>query len=284
MRAVFLILSAMMLLACSGTADAAQDQQDKTPLDLLVQGQAVLNRSVRIPAKGRTGEIVDLMVDPVTGHIGFALLSFTGFMGLVEKNVIAPIPWARVEFEPKQKIFVARGIGSSKNGGDIVEYDEDKWQVFDESELASLYKSYALENQALEVRKAYLRVAGKDDKTAQERLSMLQLTHLINAHVVDRRGTVLGYVVNLYLDLTHGLIRLAEVRLSGVLSEQPAHLVPYPLLAYDWDADRFMLDISRKNHALLENYTTHGAMYVKVQTMRQIYQQMGLAEYLRIGG
>ncbi|EMG36383.1 PRC-barrel protein [Desulfocurvibacter africanus PCS] len=282
MRAVFLFISAVMLLAYAGVPLAAQGQQTELLPELLVQGQAVLNRAVNIPSKDRTGEIVDLMVDPATGHIGFALLSFSGFMGLVEKNVIAPIPWARVEFEPKQKTFVARGIGSGE-GGDIVEYDEDKWQVFDETELASLYESYALRNQAQESREAYSEVAGTD-KVARERLSMLQLTRLINAPVMSRKGALLGYVDKLYLDLTGGFIRLVDVRSPGDRLEQPAHLVPYPLLDYDWGEGRFTLDVSRKDQARLEDFPVHAGMYVQAQTMRQIYRNMGLAEYLRVGG
>lgn len=282
MRTAFRLISAVIILTCAGTVFPAQGQRIESRLGLLVQGQAVLNRAVNIPAKDRTGEIVDLMVDPATGHIGFALLSFSGFMGLVEKNVIAPIPWARVEFEPKQKTFVARDIGSGK-GGDIVEYDEDKWQVFDESELASLYKSYALENSAREARKAYSVVTG-EDKIAREPLRMLQLTRLINAPVMSREGALLGYVDKLYLDLTGGFIRLVDVRSSGDRLEQPAHLVPYPLLDYDWDAGRFTLDVSRKDEARLEDFPVHAGMYVRAKTMRQIYQHMGLAEYLRVSG
>ncbi len=283
MRTAFRLISAAILLAYAGSAFTAQGQQTENRPELLVQGQAVLNRAVTIQAQNRTGEIVDLMVDPATGHIGFALLSFSGFMGLVSKNVIAPIPWAQVEFEPRQKTFVARGIGSGKDGGDIVEYDEDKWQVFDEAELASLYESYALENHAQETRKAYSEIAG-EDKAASQRLSMLQLTRLINAPVMSREGALLGYVDKLYLDLTGGLIRLVDVRTPGDRLEQPAHLVPYPLLDYDWVAGRFTLDVSRKDQARLEDFPVHAGMYVQAETMRQIYRNMGLAEYLRVGG
>ncbi|EGJ48754.1 PRC-barrel domain-containing protein [Desulfocurvibacter africanus] len=282
MCTAFRIISAVILLTYAGTAFTAQGQQTEIRPELLVQGQAVLNRAVNIPSKDRTGEIVDLMVDPATGHIGFVLLSFSGFMGLVEKNVIAPIPWARVEFEPKQKTFVARGIGSDE-GDDIVEYDEDKWQVFDEAELASLYESYALPNHAQETRKAYSEVAGTD-KAAGERLSMLQLTRLINTPVMSRKGALLGYVDKLYLDLTGGLIRLVDVRSPGDRLEQPAHLVPYPLLDYEWGVGRFTLDVSRKDQARLEDFPVHAGMYVQAKTMRQIYRNMGLTEYLRVGG
>lgn len=280
MRIAVLLMSTVMLLAQASGSGAAQESQT----ELLVQGQAVLNRSINIPAKDRTGEIVDLMIDPATGHIGFALLSFSGFMGLVEKNVIAPIPWDRVEFEPKQKTFVARDVGPGKDGGDIVEYDEDKWQVFDESELASLYKSYSLKNRAREVREAYAEVARTGAKATGEPLNMLQFTRLLNAPVMSREGALLGHVDKLYLDLTGGLVRLADVRPPGDQLELPAHLVPYPLLDYDWGSGRFTLDVSRDDRARLEDYPAHVGMYVRDQTMRQIYQEMGLTKYLQVGG
>jgi sporulation protein YlmC with PRC-barrel domain len=50
------------------------------------------------------GEIKELMIDPQTGHVGYAVLSFGGFLGMGDK--LFAIPFQSLKLRPEQKEFV----------------------------------------------------------------------------------------------------------------------------------------------------------------------------------
>lgn len=50
------------------------------------------------------GEIKELMIDPQTGHVGYAVLSFGGFLGMGDK--LFAIPFRALELKADRKEFV----------------------------------------------------------------------------------------------------------------------------------------------------------------------------------
>lgn len=50
------------------------------------------------------GQIKELMIDPQTGHVGYAVLSFGGFLGMGDK--LFAIPFQSLELRPEQQEFV----------------------------------------------------------------------------------------------------------------------------------------------------------------------------------
>lgn len=50
------------------------------------------------------GEIKELMIDPQTGHVGYAVLSFGGFLGMGDK--LFAIPFSKLELRPDKHDFL----------------------------------------------------------------------------------------------------------------------------------------------------------------------------------
>ena len=50
------------------------------------------------------GEIKELMIDPETGHVGYAVLSFGGFLGMGDK--LFAIPFRKLQLRPDEHCFI----------------------------------------------------------------------------------------------------------------------------------------------------------------------------------
>lgn len=73
-----------------------------------VEGTPVYNR------KGdKLGTVEDIMIDKFTGQVGYAVLSFGGFLGIGDKH--HPLPWQVLDYDPKM-------------GGYVVELDKKQLQ------------------------------------------------------------------------------------------------------------------------------------------------------------
>src|SRR5262249_25623635 len=61
---------------------------------------ALINARVRNSAGENLGKIEDIAVDPVTGNVQYAILSFGGVLGMGDK--LFPIPWSSLRFSPSR--------------------------------------------------------------------------------------------------------------------------------------------------------------------------------------
>jgi len=66
--------------------------------------KTLLGDKVVNPQGEHLGEIKELMIDPQTGHVGYAVLSFGGFLGMGDK--LFAIPFRALELNAGQKEFV----------------------------------------------------------------------------------------------------------------------------------------------------------------------------------
>ncbi len=64
-----------------------------------LMGDKVVN-----PQGEHLGEIKELMIDPQTGHVGYAVLSFGGFLGMGDK--LFAVPFRSLELKAERKEFV----------------------------------------------------------------------------------------------------------------------------------------------------------------------------------
>ena len=64
-----------------------------------LMGDKVVN-----PQGEHLGEIKELMIDPQTGHVGYAVLSFGGFLGMGDR--LFAIPFRALELKADRKEFV----------------------------------------------------------------------------------------------------------------------------------------------------------------------------------
>lgn len=96
----------------------------KTRTDVDVLSATTLIGDKVINTEGKTlGEIKELMVDPETGHVGYAVLSFGGFLGMGDK--LFAVPFRALELRPEHKDFVL-DVPKSKLEN-APGFDKDDW-------------------------------------------------------------------------------------------------------------------------------------------------------------
>lgn len=78
----------------------------------LMSGQTLIGVNVYNPAYEELGEIDDVMIDPVSGNIVYAVLTFGGFMGFGEKYFA--IPWEAFFLDTQEDDRVILNIPKEK--------------------------------------------------------------------------------------------------------------------------------------------------------------------------
>ncbi len=83
-----------------------------------VEGTAVYNR------KGdKLGTVEDIMIDKYTGQVGYAVMSFGGFLGIGDKH--HPLPWQVLDYDPKMGGYVVDLDKKQLEGAPSYATDED---------------------------------------------------------------------------------------------------------------------------------------------------------------
>jgi sporulation protein YlmC with PRC-barrel domain len=70
----------------------------------VLSASTLIGDNVVNPQGENLGEIKELMIDPQSGHVGYAVLSFGGFLGMGDK--LFAIPFRSLELRPDHKDFV----------------------------------------------------------------------------------------------------------------------------------------------------------------------------------
>jgi sporulation protein YlmC with PRC-barrel domain len=101
--------------------------------DTLV-GNSVYNR-----AEEDLGDIKEIMLDMRTGRVGYAVLSFGGFMGMGEK--LFAVPWEALTLDTGNKRFV---LNVAKDKLETAPgFDKDKWpNMADPTWVQSIHSYY----------------------------------------------------------------------------------------------------------------------------------------------
>src|SRR5262245_50174167 len=84
---------------------------------------ALLNDRVRNSAGEDLGRIEDFAIDPATGYIQYAILSFDGLLGM--GNKLVPIPWSALTVSPSGQ-YVLSGI-DKESLRRAPAFDRDAW-------------------------------------------------------------------------------------------------------------------------------------------------------------
>ena len=83
------------------------------------------------------GEVDHLMIDKMSGRVGYAVISFGGFMGLGHSHY--PVPWGALKYDTSLGGF--RTNISEKQLKDAPEFSDDTWG--DRDWEARTHKHYA---------------------------------------------------------------------------------------------------------------------------------------------
>jgi sporulation protein YlmC with PRC-barrel domain len=81
------------------TGSVAANETERLIASDKVEGTAVYNRSGE-----RLGSVHNFMVDKLSGHVSYAVLSFGGFLGMGEKYY--PLPWDALDYDTSMGGYV----------------------------------------------------------------------------------------------------------------------------------------------------------------------------------
>ena len=84
---------------------AATIASPETKPHALIASDRVEGTEVRRPSGEKIGTIERLMIDKISGHVAYAVLSFGGFLGVGAKHI--PIPWGKLKFDPQIQSYQA---------------------------------------------------------------------------------------------------------------------------------------------------------------------------------
>jgi sporulation protein YlmC with PRC-barrel domain len=107
------------------------------PNHQLISSEDVEGTEVYDMAGKHIGEVDHLMIDKVSGRVGYGVISFGGFMGLGHSHY--PVPWGALKYDTSLSGF--RTNISEKQLKDAPEFSDDSWG--DRDWEARTHKHYA---------------------------------------------------------------------------------------------------------------------------------------------
>lgn len=97
---------------------------------------------VRNKANEDLGCIEELMLDPETGRVAYAVLSFGGFLGFGGK--LYAIPWCALELDPDQRVLFLNADRETLEKAPA--FHEENWPDFADPEWGSqVHRHYGLQ-------------------------------------------------------------------------------------------------------------------------------------------
>ena len=88
------------------------------------------------------GHVEDIMLDPTSGRIAYAVLSFGGFMGFGDK--LFAIPWQALTVDTENEVLILNA--DKEQLEDAPGFDKDNWPSSPNREfMSSVYSHYGYE-------------------------------------------------------------------------------------------------------------------------------------------
>ncbi|KTD22864.1 PRC-barrel domain-containing protein [Legionella lansingensis] len=104
----------------------------------IVKATNVIGVNVENAQGENLGEIEDLVLDKLQGHVEYVVLSFGGILGMGEKLVA--MPWSIFTYDKDRECFV---INMSKERlENAPRFDRDKWPDFSSPTLTDSINNY----------------------------------------------------------------------------------------------------------------------------------------------
>ncbi|WP_048049651.1 PRC-barrel domain-containing protein, partial [Methanosarcina mazei] len=197
------------------------------------------------------GKIEELMIDLDEGRIGYAVLSFGGFLGLGDK--LFSIPWNSLSLRVHEHSFV---LDVPKETLEKAEgFDKDNWPVTTRESLSQTYNYYghepywqreATERTGLPGEIGSERVSGKDVTAGRESPEFLSAGTIKGDKVINTEGEDLGKIEELMIDLDDGRVGYAVLSFGGFLGMgDKLFAIPWKALSLKVHEHAFVLNIPK---------------------------------------
>ncbi len=112
----------------------------------ILSSSTITGQNVHNMKNENIGEIKDLMIDPNSGEIAYAVLSFGGFMGI--GNKLFAIPMEALQFSDNDNNDTIRLDVNKEKLEHAPSFDKDNWPMTaDDQFMDSVYSHYGYKNQ-----------------------------------------------------------------------------------------------------------------------------------------
>ncbi|WP_036261075.1 PRC-barrel domain-containing protein [Methylocapsa aurea] len=89
----------------------------------LISSEYVEGTNVYDPSGNEIGQIDHLMIDKLSGHVRYAIMSFGGFMGLGHSHY--PLPWSSLSYDQQRDGYTTNVTEQQLK--DAPEFSDDSW-------------------------------------------------------------------------------------------------------------------------------------------------------------
>jgi len=216
------VLCLSLLLAGHGAAQnrtaagqqtgAAQTQQvaDLVPAEEL--------KNLDIALDGQEVEIENLLMDPASGKIAFAVIGEGGWLGTGEDRRL--VPWSALSLtrddEGEPRFALAEGV--SYDPAKAPRYDAERG-VLSGSDMAAAYQAYGMDNEIVPLREQCLAQAKDLGRTScntgwGQEAGLVEIQRIVNTPVRNEQGEDLGVIDRVLVDPQAGMAVLAVLNTS----------------------------------------------------------------------
>lgn len=204
-------------------------------------------------------EVVDFLVDPMTGKIEYMILSSEGWLGMGEERHV--LPYSSLKVEPQQRMLRVSDAGITisdntkyspkRSGGwgmeEVAEYSEKTRQrnTIKESRTQEAERR----NRAMDRQKESMAQSEKRDYTDKDgQQALVETNRLYNRDVYGTDGNEVGEMDAILVDVEAGKIKMVVLEqntLFGLMGEK--YLIPWQSVHFDNQTQQINLRVSEDN-------------------------------------
>jgi sporulation protein YlmC with PRC-barrel domain len=199
---------------------------------LIVKSADVIGKTVVNERDERLGKIEDLAIDPQQGRVGYAVLSFGGFLGAGDKLFAVPWPVLRPHTADQYVINVSKERLENAPG-----FAKSAWPDMHDLKWNETLHGY------------YQQPYYWDDDRRSEstrRPSVYKAKEIVGMKVRNWQDESLGEIEEIVIDPNDGHIRYAVVGVGGLLGIGERYIaVPWTAFDYDTPKKELVIDVSK---------------------------------------
>lgn len=235
------------------------------------------------------GNIEEIMVDIENGRVGYAVLSFGGFLGLGDK--LFAIPWKALRLKVHDRAFT---LDISKETLENAEgFDKNNWPIASREWLSTIYGYYGYQpywQTGMSGEAGAGEEIGPEGTVRTERPADRENPDFLSAdtlkgdRIVNRDGEDIGKLDELMIDIETGSIAYAVVSQGGILGiGKDLFAVPWQALRLRVHEHNFVLDVPNKTFDKVEGFEKD-KWPVTREALSGIYKHYGSQPYWQGGG